>query len=111
MSPVCTPLGGGRVSQGSESALKRIIMEEKDHEIAAALPNVGLLVELGPQRRKQIRQLKRGEGALAYRIQAAVEQRREELGIDAAAEIVPVVLLYRESEPDYVVITPRREDR
>jgi hypothetical protein len=75
----------------------------------ARLPNVGLVVELGPQRRKQIKRLKRGEGALAQQIQGAVDQRREELGIDVDAEIVPVVLLYRHDEPDYVVIVPRAE--
>jgi hypothetical protein len=79
----------------------------------ARLPNIGLLIELGPQRRKQIKRLKRGKGPVTQQIQTAVDQRREELGIDDAAEIVPVLLLYRHSESDYVVIIPRprREDR
>jgi hypothetical protein len=74
--------------------------------MVARTPDLGLLVELGPQRRKEIKRLKRGEGALTRRIVAAVEQQRQQLGIDPAAEIVPVVLLYRQDRPDYVVITP-----
>jgi hypothetical protein len=78
---------------------------------AARLPNIGLLIELGPQRRKQIKRLKRGTGSLTQQIQATVDRSREELGIDAAAEIVPVVLLYRRDQPDYVVITLDRSCR
>ena len=86
---------------------------EPAFEIATRLPNVGLPVDFGRLRRKQIERLKRGESLLTARIQAAVDRQRQELGIDAAAEIVPVVLLYRQSEPDYVVITAKavREDR
>jgi hypothetical protein len=75
-------------------------------ELVARTPDRGLLVELGPQRRKEIKRLKRGEGPLTRRILAAVEQQCEEFGIDPAAEIVPVVLLYRQDKPDYVVIIP-----
>jgi hypothetical protein len=78
---------------------------------AARLPNIGLQIELGPQRRKQIKRLKRGTGSLTQQIQATVDRLREELGIDAAAEIVPVVLLYRRDQPDYVVITLDRSCR
>ncbi len=69
-------------------------------------PVAGLLVDCGSQRRKHIDRLKRGEGKLTRRIQAAVFQAREKLGVDAAIEIVPVVLLYRESEQPYVILTP-----
>lgn len=86
--------------------------EPKLPEVAFAgaerLSEAGVLVELGHLRRKQVRRLRRGEGLLAAHIQAAVEQRRHELGIHAGAEIVPVVLLYRETDPDYVVLTPVR---
>jgi hypothetical protein len=74
---------------------------------AARLPNIGLLIELGRQRRKQIKRLKRGNGALTEQIQAAVNTAREELGIDDEAEIVPVVLLYRHDEPEYTVVIAR----
>jgi hypothetical protein len=70
------------------------------------LPNIGLLVELGRQRGKEIRQLKEGDGPLTWQIEAAVTSWRKELGINADAEVVPVVLLYRELEKDYVVIAP-----
>jgi hypothetical protein len=72
---------------------------------ATPLPNTGLLIELGTQPRKQIKRLKHGDGALTHQIQAAVNSSREELGIDVDTEIVPVVLLYRHDEPDYVVVT------
>jgi hypothetical protein len=71
------------------------------------VPNIGLVVEFGAQRRKHIKRLKRGEGALAWQIQQAVDQQREELGIDPSAEVVPVVILYRRDEPDYVAIVAR----
>ena len=76
---------------------------------AERLSEAGVLVELGDLRRKQVKRFRRGEGPLAAHIQAAVEQQRQELGIDAAAEIVPVILLYRESKADYVVLTPVRD--
>jgi hypothetical protein len=73
----------------------------------ARLPNTSLLVDFGQQRRKGIDRLKRGEGALRWQIQEAVDRHRQELGISADGEIVPVVLLYRRDEPDYVVTVPR----
>jgi hypothetical protein len=76
-------------------------------EVVARMPDLGLLVEFGPQRRKEIKRLKRGEGPLTRWILAAVERQREQLGIDPAVEIVPVVLLYHQDKPDYVVITPQ----
>ena len=69
----------------------------------APVPNVGLVVDLGKQGRKAIKRLKRGEGALAEHIQAAVDEARRSLGIDEEAEVVPVVLLYHEPKPDYRV--------
>jgi hypothetical protein len=73
----------------------------------ARLPNTGLLVDLGQQRRKRVNRLKHGDGALAWQIQQAVDRQRQELGISADAEIVPVVLLYRRDDPDYVVTVAR----
>jgi hypothetical protein len=75
-------------------------MEETDWTlpsvpVATPLANIGLLVDLGRQRGKQIKRLKRGSGRLARQIQAVAECGREELAIDPAKEIVPVVLLYR----------------
>jgi hypothetical protein len=72
----------------------------------ARLPNSGLLVEVGPRRRKEIKRLKRGQGGMSLQIQAMVDAARQDLGIAADAEIVPVVLLYRRGDPDYVVIVP-----
>jgi hypothetical protein len=80
---------------------------------AERLSEAGLLLQLGRLRRKQVKRLRRGEGPLAAQVRALVDQQRHDLGLDDDAEIVPVVLLYRESKPDYVVLTPvrRTEDR
>ena len=71
--------------------------------LAVTRPNIGLLVEVGKQRRKQIKRLKRGDGRLKAQILAALDSAREELGIDRSAEIVPVVILYRYADRDRAV--------
>ena len=76
--------------------------------VATALENIGLLVDLGQQPRKQIKRLKRGDGPLSYQIQAAVASSREQLNVDGDTEIIPVILLYDCTESsEYVVIVPR----
>jgi hypothetical protein len=75
-------------------------MDENDQSqssttTAASLPDVGLFVELGSQERKEIARLKEGKGDLARQIKTAVYQWHQELGIDPATAVVPVVLLYR----------------
>jgi hypothetical protein len=73
----------------------------------AARPcEVGLFVELGRPRAQEIKRLKRGNGALSQQIRLAVDRWREQLGIESAAEVVPVVLLYRHDEPYQVVVVP-----
>jgi hypothetical protein len=62
---------------------------------AEMVSDVGLFVELGSQGRKEIARLKEGKGDLARQIKTAVYQWHQELGIDPAAAVVPVVLLYR----------------
>jgi hypothetical protein len=59
------------------------------------LPNIGILTDLGKQRRKAIKRLKRGDGPLKRQIQATLHRSCEELGIAPEAEVVPVVILYR----------------
>jgi hypothetical protein len=69
------------------------------------LPDIGLLVELGPQHRETMASLKRGEGPLGWQIEEIVASWRERLELGGAdVEVVPVVLLYRRAEPDYVVV-------
>ena len=60
-------------------------------------PDIGLVVDVGSQSEDRIDQLKQGHGELA--------RSPDGLAVDAATEIVPVVLLYRCDRPDYVVIT------
>ena len=81
--------------------------EVGDHaELAVAtptpLPNVGLILDAGRQRRKQIKQLRQGRGQIAAQVAAALAQARQELGVGPETEIVPVVLLYRYSDPDII---------
>jgi hypothetical protein len=76
--------------------------------VATPLGNIGLLVDLGRQPRKQIKQLKHGDGPLSYQIAAAVASSREQLNVDVDTEITPVILLYEGTETsEYVVIVPR----
>jgi hypothetical protein len=67
--------------------------------------DMGLFLELGRRQRKQITQLKEGTGPLTRRVQAAVDRWREQLNVDASAEVVPVVLLYRRRRPSYMTIS------
>jgi hypothetical protein len=69
----------------------------------ARLPNQGLLIELGPQSRSQIKRLKRGRGRLARQITQSVSKACEGLGMDPRTEVVPVVILYRRRRDDYRV--------
>jgi hypothetical protein len=84
-------------------------MTESDHAglpvATVARPSSGLFLELGRQRRKEISRLKAGTGALTRQLHAAVTRWRGQLDVDAATEVVPVVLLYRRDEPGSIEIT------
>jgi hypothetical protein len=75
--------------------------------IVTKLPTGELLLDVGRLPEDQIERLKQGGGELAHQVQAAVSRSRAEPGLGVAQEIVPIVLLYRCAEPDYVVITPQ----
>jgi hypothetical protein len=73
--------------------------------------DIGLLMDLGRQERSDIRRLKKSDGPLAQQIQAAVEERRDQLGIGSTVEVVPVVFLYRAREgDDGAAEQPEREE-
>ena len=82
--------------------MKESDMDESEHSescaTTAALPETGLFIELGPRRHKDLARLKEGTGSSTRRIKAAIWRWREELGIDPAANVVPVVLLYRRAK-------------
>lgn len=60
----------------------------------------GLFIDLGEQRPEDIADLKEGTGAAARDIHAAISRWRASLGAGATtAELVPVVLLYRQRNP------------
>jgi hypothetical protein len=79
--------------------------EKQSLPVATPLRDMGLLIELGQQRRKEIRRFKQGDGTLALQVESILESWREGLEISTDLEVVPVVVLYRQAEPDYVVIT------
>jgi hypothetical protein len=55
-----------------------------------------LILDVGKQKQKRIKQLKRGEGQLREKIDAAVREAMARAGNSRA--IIPVVVLYRERE-------------
>jgi hypothetical protein len=83
-------------------------MDENDNTRSFALTdplcNVGLFVDLGRQHPREIRRLKHGSGVLSREIRTAVERWRQQLRIESASKIVPVVVLYRHDAPNYVVL-------
>jgi hypothetical protein len=55
-----------------------------------------IVIDLGKQKRKRIKQLKRGRGKLVDRVNEVVAQVRAELGAEAAGkELVPVAVIFR----------------
>jgi hypothetical protein len=65
--------------------------------LATDLPGAGLFVELGLQRPYDIERLKNADGVLVNNIRSAIKQWSGELGIDCNVDVVPIVLLYRNS--------------
>jgi len=68
--------------------------------VLSPLPNLGLIVDVGRQRRKHIKRLKRGLGRISTQVEAAADEARGELRIDPDTEIIPVVLLYDFADRD-----------
>ena len=58
-----------------------------------------IIVSLGKQRRKRIRDLKRGTGKLMDEVDGVVEQVRAGLGDEEKdTKLVPIVLVYRQKQ-------------
>jgi hypothetical protein len=58
-----------------------------------------IIVDLGKQRRKHIKRLKRGKGKLWAEVIDVVEEVSDQLGDDAEGKtIVPLVLVYRKKD-------------
>lgn len=66
----------------------------------AVQPGFGLVLDVGPQRRKRVRRLKRGTGKLTTRVASVVNEARAKFGLGDDVEIVPVVILYRYDEEE-----------
>jgi hypothetical protein len=60
-----------------------------------------LVVDLGKAKRRQIKDLLRGEGELLQDAQQAIEQVRAGLGADADGKrVLPIVLVYKKKRRD-----------
>jgi len=58
--------------------------------------NAPVILDLGKAKRKEIRQLRDGQGPLVNEVQSALHDVAQSLGEQAqGAQIVPVVLIYR----------------
>ena len=55
-----------------------------------------IVVDIGKQKRKRIRQLKRGKGPLAQKVQEGAEQVMESDPMDSR-DIIPIVVLFQRS--------------
>lgn len=66
----------------------------------AVQPGFGLVLDVGPQRRKRVRRLKRGTGKLKTRVALVMNEARAKFGLGDDVEIVPVVILYRYAEDE-----------
>jgi hypothetical protein len=61
--------------------------------------NPPIVIDLGRQKRKRIKQLKRGRGKLVDRVNEAVAQVRSALGAEAQGkEFVPVAVIVRKDQ-------------
>ena len=62
-------------------------------ELEATVP---IVVELGKQRKRRIRDLKRGRGKLMDEVADVIDQVKTDLGDEAAGKVVvPIVVVYR----------------
>ena len=78
-----------------------------DKSDADADANPPIVIDLGRQKKKRIKQLKRGRGKLVERVNEAVAQVRAALGSEAQGkEFVPVAVIFRRDEKSRKGIFP-----
>jgi len=70
-----------------------------DDSDADAKRNPPIVIDLGRQKKKRIKQLKRGRGRLVDRVNEAVAQVRSALGSEAhGKEFIPVAVIFRRGQ-------------
>jgi hypothetical protein len=70
-----------------------------DNSDADVNRNPPIVIDLGKQKKKRIKQLKRGRGRLVERVNEAVAQVRSALGAEAQGkEFVPVAVIVRRGQ-------------
>jgi hypothetical protein len=63
----------------------------------SATPVVPIVIDLGKEKKKRIKNLKRGRGRLMAEVAAVIEEVRGSLGAEASGQqLVPVVLIYKQ---------------
>lgn len=72
-------------------------MDDNERDLAEVNPP--LIVNMGKQRRKRIKDFKRGRGKLVRTVQEVLEEVRDQLGPDAKDKLlVPIVVLFERKQ-------------
>ena len=71
--------------------------EEKNADIKVVQP---IVINLGKQKKKDIKKLKKGEGKLLAEVKTTIEEVKSKIKIDNQGQttLVPIVLLYKEKQ-------------
>lgn len=71
--------------------------EEKNAEIKVIQP---IVINLGKQKRKDIKKLKKGEGKLLTEVKATIEEVKSKIKVDTQGQttLVPIIILYKEKQ-------------
>ncbi|NVJ25489.1 MULTISPECIES: hypothetical protein [Myxococcus] len=65
-------------------------------ETLNSISSIPVVIDMGKQRRKKLKALKRGQGALMLEVGEALNEVRERLGEEVLGKhLVPVVLIYQ----------------
>ncbi len=68
-------------------------MQEDNHEVNIAEP---IIIDLGKQKSKRIKNLKKGRGKLWYEVEGVIDEVSEMLGEELEGNtILPLILVYR----------------
>ena len=75
-------------------------MESEQSAEATAEITAPIIIDLGKQRRKRIKQLKKGRGKLWAEVEDVLGEVRDSLGAEVDGKVlVPVILVYGKKDP------------
>ena len=97
--PIRSPLGGKK-GRGGRKGLGFYDMASLPTTIAPSVETVTpIVIDLGKKKKKQLRDLKRGQGKLVDEVSEVLERVRADMGAKAdAGHLVPVVMIYRKKQ-------------